>query len=62
MYSELAKQAYITSRQTRDLIIRPEVVQMMDSPVTYITTMVFAIIMAVIWIILIIKLRKTENQ
>jgi hypothetical protein len=56
--TEFTKAAFITSRQDRGLLVRAEVLQMMESPYAHALPLVVSILFALLWVFLLSVIHK----
>lgn len=59
---ELAKQAFITSRESRGLTVRPEMLEMMNNSAMQYIPLVMTVPLAILWCVLIYLLVRANRQ
>ena len=60
--TEVAKQAFIASRQSRGLSVRQEVVDLMDNPTTHLVSLAAVVLLGLLWCALIALLIRANKR
>lgn len=59
--TDIAKQAFVASRESRGLSVRPEMLEMMDNATMQFVPVVVSALLAIVWCILIILLIRSNR-